>query len=158
MTLIVKVKRTTGQTNESGIRMSGAPVDWMPPIYGSAGAGMFDIRAVDSVTIHGNHEAYVNTGLIFEVPEGHVMLMMSRSSLAKNGVTLSNDVGVIDSDYRGEVRVPLMNRFAKAFHVNAGDRIAQAMIIPVPKVMFTFAETLSDTKRGTGGFGSTGRG
>lgn len=134
------------------------------PSYGSDGAACFDLHAL----LEGNDAwAQINkgtpttfhTGLAFEIPAGHVMLVFSRSGhgFGKN-VRLSNCVGVIDSDYRGEVMVKL----ARDEHdggdmvVRHGDRIAQAIVLPFPAVRFTEVEDLSDTVRGTNGFGSTG--
>ena len=127
------------------------------PTYGSKGAACFDLYAATPAAIAVERTATVRTGLAFEVPEGHVMLVFSRSGHGyKSGVRLVNSVGVIDSDYRGEVTVGLRNEGRNTFMVNEGDRVAQAMIIPIPFVEFVAADTLSDTQRGDGGFGSTG--
>lgn len=100
----------------------------------------------------------VRTGLAFEIPQGHCMLIFSRSGHGfKNDVRLSNAVGVIDADYRGEVMIALRNDGPSAMPVNHGDRIAQAMILPVPAAVFVRVDELCDTERGTGGFGSTGQ-
>lgn len=150
-TLIVKVKKLHGQAQL--------------PAYSSDGAGCFDLHAVDVLNAAAhpsdpNAKIY-RTGLAFEIPAGYVMFIYSRSGHGFNqGVRLSNCVGVIDSDYRGEVRVSL--RFdAEAWghqrlQVANGDRIAQAVILPRPAVAFDLAEQLSATERGDGGFGSTG--
>lgn len=97
------------------------------------------------------------TGLSIEVPKGHVLLVFSRSGMGvKHGITLVNSVGVIDSDYRGEVCVPLINQSDKQYIVRMGDRIAQGIIIPYPEVEFIESEELSETDRGVNGHGSTG--
>lgn len=138
------------------------------PVYATEGAACFDIHALlnpeiaysalikDSANIFG-------TGLSFEIPQDHVMLVFSRSGHGFNSdVRLANCVGVIDSDYRGELKVKLTrdgNNYdheRKAFNVHNGDRIAQAMVIPVKQVQFKEVNELSDTKRGTNGLGSTG--
>lgn len=137
--------------------------DAIMPQYASAGAACFDLHAlIENGEINGVLPGmpYVfSTGLAFEIPEGHVMLVFSRSGHGfKNDVRLSNCVGVIDHDYRGEVKVKLANdqdEF-KGLFVSPGDRIAQAMIVPFPKVEFDWSDELSDTERGDGGFGSTG--
>lgn len=99
------------------------------------------------------------TGLAFEVPPGHVLLVFSRSGHGfKHGVRLANCTGVIDSDYRGELMVRLTVDGEDSFVVREGDRIAQAMLVELPAVALVEAETLSETERGTGGLGSTGRG
>ena len=126
------------------------------PTYGTAGAACFDLSVV---TIEGwglSKETY-STGLSFEIPKDHVMLVFSRSGHGfKDDIRLSNCVGVIDSDYRGEVRVKLAADGIKPPRFNQGDRIAQAMILPIQQVSFALVDELSDTDRGTGGFGSTG--
>jgi dUTP pyrophosphatase len=99
----------------------------------------------------------VPTGLFFEIPEGYEVQVRPRSGLAaKNGVTVLNTPGTIDSDYRGEIKVILINLGDADFTINSGDRIAQMIIAPVTQAKFTITESLSETERGTGGFGSTG--
>lgn len=126
------------------------------PQYGSDGAACFDLHCVTGAFV--TNYAVFRTGLAFEIPEGHVMLVFSRSGHGFNSDTrLANCVGVIDHDYRGEVMVKLRcDSNMNSLSVKPGDRIAQAMIIPYPKVEFDWAEELSDTDRGAGGFGSTG--
>lgn len=96
------------------------------------------------------------TGLYVEIPEGHVGLIVARSGLGTKGLVLSNQVGVIDSDYRGEVKVGLYNRSGKVAYIDRGERIAQMMIVKLPTVQYQEVEELSETERGEGGFGSTG--
>jgi dUTP pyrophosphatase len=99
----------------------------------------------------------VPTGLRFEIPTGYEMQVRPRSGLAaKSGVTVLNSPGTIDSDYRGEVQVILVNHGTAPFVVNNGDRIAQAIIAPVIQARFSATNALGDTERGEGGFGSTG--
>lgn len=127
------------------------------PGYATLGAACFDIAALNVGFVSGGGYATFSTGLAFEVPEGHVMLIFSRSGHGfKNNVRLANCVGVIDSDYRGEVMVKLTNDSRQDMWVEPGDRIAQAMIVPVQQVTFTEVDELSETARGAGGFGSTG--
>lgn len=132
------------------------------PKYATEGAACFDISAlVEMVGETVSDSALFRTGLAFEVPADHVMLVFSRSGHGfKNNTRLSNCVGVIDSDYRGELMVKLKrDTFEHApVHVEHGDRIAQAMVIPVQQVEFEEVETLGETKRGTNGLGSTGQG
>ena len=126
------------------------------PTYATEGSACFDLYASEACYLGwGEREDNdrFKTGLAFEIPEGHVMLVYSRSGHGFNeGATLVNSVGVIDSDYRGEVSVK-MNKPIKA---GVGDRIAQAMIIPVERVSFELTDELTDTERGAGGFGSSG--
>jgi len=128
------------------------------PTYATDGSGAFDLYAVDGGYMQEGENAQYGTGLSFEVPEGHVMLIFSRSGHGARGIRLANCVGVIDSDYRGEVFVMLHNDGISEFSfvVNAGDRIAQALILPIPRVEFEVVDELSPTARGDGGFGSTG--
>lgn len=144
--------------------------DAIIPAYQSAGAACFDLHALISSDAEGEQAANVlathstpaviRTGLAFEVPEGFVLMIYSRSGHGfKHDVRLANCVGVIDSDYRGEVQVKLTNDGKGAgacLRVAHGDRIAQAMLIPVQQVRLLEVDELSQTERGTGGFGSTG--
>ena len=130
------------------------------PTYGSAGAAAFDFYADRNgpwVGIPPGGTLVLHTGIAIEVPEGCVLRIYSRSGHGyKNEVTLVNSVGVIDSDYRGEVMAGLRNDGRANFYVNHGDRIAQGIIEPIHRVEFEVADELSATERGTGGFGSTG--
>lgn len=132
--------------------------DATTPTYATMGSACFDLYTVDEGLVLPASAKTFSTGLAFEIPEGHVMLLFSRSGHGFNhGVRLSNCVGVIDSDYRDAVRVKLHNdRIDGGFHVVKGSRIAQAMIIALPNVGFEVCNELSDSERGIGGFGSTG--
>lgn len=139
------------------LRFKKAHPDAIAPRYATAGAACFDLATTDSAMIWPNCAANLRTGLAFEIPAGHVMLIFSRSGHGfKNGVRLSNAVGVIDSDYRGKVAVKLHNDGDQTFVVEAGDRIAQAMVLPVEQFDLVEADDLTSTARGTNGFGSTG--
>ena len=130
------------------------------PTYGSACAAGADLYALvdeESLTIAAGETVLVSTGLSVEIPEGYVGLIYARSGLAtKKGLAPANKVGVIDSDYRGEVKVALFNQSGKAQTIAAGERVAQLVIAPYLAVEYQQAEELSDTARGAGGFGSTG--
>lgn len=135
------------------------------PRFATSGAACFDLHAVmdEPETSYGmvnpGTPGTFRTGLSFAIPEGHAMMIYSRSGHGfKNDVRLANCVGVIDSDYRGEVQVKMTNDNGDghAITVRHGDRIAQAMIIPVPVIELIVVEELSFTERGEGGFGSTG--
>ncbi len=132
------------------------------PEYGTEGAACFDLHAIDEGRPHlrDPHAAIFRTGLAFEVPPGWVMMIFSRSGQGfKDAIRLSNCVGIIDSDYRGEVQVALRydgDNNARCPKVRVHDRIAQAMLVQVPRVTFQEVDELSDTSRGVGGFGSTG--
>jgi dUTP pyrophosphatase len=132
------------------------------PTYATSGSGAFDLYATSMYSqVDYKDPVIVNTGLAFEIPQDHVMLVFSRSGHGfKDDVRLSNCVGVIDSDYRGEVKVKLTRddnvNHTSPFAVKAGDRIAQAMIIKIDQVTFTWVDELSNTDRDLSGFGSTG--
>ena len=136
--------------------------DAIAPKYATHGAACFDLHAIlcmQGTSVFPQSPATFRTGLAFEIPDGHVMMIFSRSGHGfKEDTRLANCVGVIDSDYRGEVMVKLTcDRITSyGMTVNPGDRIAQAMVIPVDRVEFEEVTELSDTARGTGGFGSTG--
>ena len=126
------------------------------PEYASAGAAGADLRASQETVIAAHERAAVATGLRVEIPPGHVGLVWPRSGLAvRHGIdTLA---GVIDSDYRGELRVVLVNHGADPFRIARGDRIAQLLVQRVERVRFQPEATLEASGRGEGGFGSTGR-
>lgn len=127
------------------------------PVYSSNGAACFDIFSNEDMVITPLTQKVFKTGLYFEIPEGYVMLIYGRSGLAtKNGVSPTNCVAVIDSDYRGEVHCALYNHFFHGYHIRKGDRICQAMVVPYPKIEFEEVDNLSETLRGAGGIGSTG--
>ena len=130
------------------------------PTYGSPEAAGADLYACldAAVTISPGETVFIPTGLAMEVPKGCAGLIYARSSLgAKRGLAPANKVGVIDSDYRGEVSVALHNHGNAPHIINPQDRIAQLLITPVFTPNYQEAEELSDTYRGTGGFGSTGK-
>lgn len=129
------------------------------PTYGSEFAAGADLYALleEELTFLPRETKFVHTGLAIEVPEGYAGLVYARSGLAsKRGLAPANKVGVIDSDYRGEVMVALHNHSTKAQTIQSGERIAQLVVTPFLKVEFVESETLSETVRGEGGFGSTG--
>ena len=129
------------------------------PTYGtefSAGADLYNLDI--PVTIEPHKTTFIHTGIAVEIPEGYCGLIFARSGLAaKRGLAPANKVGVIDADYRGEVMVALHNHSDVPAEVAAGERIAQLAIVPFLKAEFSVVDELSDTVRGEGGFGSTGR-
>ena len=129
------------------------------PSYKTEGAAGADVCAflTESVTIEPGSFAMIPTGLFFEIPVGYEIQVRPRSGLAaKNGITVLNTPGTIDSDYRGELKIILINLGKQAFVVNNGERIAQIIVSPVTVADFKLTDSLSDTKRGEKGFGSTG--
>ena len=143
----VKLKLTRGMT---------------APEYATPGAAAVDLRAAldegKTITLAPGERALIPTGLaISPESEGVVAIVAGRSGLGvKKGVTLSNSIGVIDSDYRGEICVGIINHGEEPFTVARGDRIAQMFFLPVEHADFLVSETLDETERGAGGFGHTG--
>ncbi len=132
---------------------AGLPV----PAYESAGAAGMDICAAESIVIRTGRRAAIATGFAFAIPEGYEIQVRPRSGLAfKQGMTVLNTPGTIDSDYRGEIKVILVNLGDEDFQINKGDRIAQIVAAPVQRATMNEVENLDDTARGSGGFGSTG--
>ncbi len=130
------------------------------PTYGSLEAAGADLYACleEAVTIQPGESYFVPTGIALEVPKGCAGLVYARSSMgAKRGLAPANKVGVIDSDYRGEIKVVLHNHSKQPQTVEPGERVAQFIITPVLTPVYEEVEELSDTSRGTGGFGSTGK-
>ena len=130
------------------------------PTYGSAEAAGADLYACleEPVTVAPGETAWIPTGIALEVPKGCAGLVYARSSLGvKRGLAPANKVGVIDSDYRGQIHVVLLNHGKTEQTIRHGERIAQFLITPVLTPAYEEAEELSDTGRGAGGFGSTGK-
>ncbi len=127
------------------------------PTYATDGSGAFDFYAAATGAPRTATPAVIGTGIAVEIPYGYVMLLFSRSGHAfKHDTRLSNCVGVIDADYRGEIKVKLAADQPNNLLIKPGDRIAQGIVIPVPQIEFVETDTLSETSRGDGGFGSTG--
>ena len=129
--------------------------DAIIPKYAKPGDACMDLVAVEKFPDDFGNTCY-NTGLALEIPSGYVGLLYPRSSLSKTDMSLRNCVGVIDSGYRGPIVLKFREYDNSLFNYKIGDRIAQLMIMPYPQVEFNEVDQLSDTDRGTGGFGSTG--
>ena len=132
------------------------------PSYETEGAAGMDIRAYfedgEGITLLPGERALVPTGLFIELPCGYEAQIRGRSGLAiRNGIGLVNGVGTIDADYRGEIKVILINWGSEPFEINSGDRIAQMVISSYERVNFSVVTVLGDTERGSGGFGHTGK-
>ena len=130
------------------------------PTYGSTEAAGADLYANlnEPVKIRGNETVLVGTGISLAIPNGYVGLIFPRSGWAvKRGLSLANCVGVIDSDYRGEIKVALHNHTGYSRTIGHGDRLAQIVFVPFMKSSFDIVDELGDTERGDGGFGSTGK-
>ncbi len=133
--------------------------DAIIPTRGSSAAAGYDLYTTDETVIAPGQTVLLGTGLAMEIPEGYFGAVFARSGLAtKEGLRPANCVGVIDADYRGELKVPLHNDSSEERRITAGERIAQLVIMPFLPVTFEEADELSDTARSAGGFGSTGKG
>lgn len=127
------------------------------PAYETAGAAGLDLRAAEAVILKPGARHLVPTGLSIALPEGYEAQVRPRSGLAvKHGVTVLNSPGTIDCDYRGEVKVPLINHGQDDFAIARGDRIAQMVIASVTRIGWSEVDRLDETERGAGGFGSSG--
>lgn len=135
--------------------------DAKTPVYSTDQAAGFDFFAIESGIVVPGFPKRFRTGLQFEIPENYVMMIYSRSGHGfKDNVRLSNCTGIIDSDYRAEVWIKLIQddvEDVRSFNVEPGDKIAQGIILPRPKIQFVETNLLSETERGEGGLGSTGR-
>lgn len=127
------------------------------PAYGTEFSAGADLYALEGEVIAAKETKLISTGISLEIPEGLVGLIFARSGLAtKRGLAPANKVGVIDSDYRGEIMVALYNQSGEAQKIDAGERVAQISFVPYYTAEFVQAEELDSTARGEGGFGSTG--
>ena len=127
------------------------------PAYATAHAAGMDVVAAEDVTLAPGARHAVATGFAIAIPEGYEVQVRPRSGLAlKNGITCLNTPGTIDADYRGELKVIMINLGTESFEIARGDRIAQLVAAPVQAAVFAEVESLDETARGEGGFGSTG--
>lgn len=127
------------------------------PVYATQGAAGMDVVSAEDVTIAPGARHAVATGLAFAIPPGFEIQVRPRSGLAlKHGISVPNTPGTIDSDYRGELKVILINLGAEAFDIRRGDRVAQLVLAPVTRASWLPVAELDETARGDGGFGSTG--
>jgi len=129
------------------------------PAYATSGSAGMDLQAAvdEPIVLEPGERALVPTGICIALPEGHEAQIRPRSGLAiKQGITVANAPGTVDSDYRGEVKVGLVNLSGEAYTIRRGDRIAQMIVAPVTHVVWQPVASLDETERGAGGFGSTG--
>ena len=132
----------------------GIVSDYIPQ-YKTSGAACFDLESAQTHTFQKNELFVLGTGIRAEIPDGYCLLVFSRSSLGLKKVIIPNSVGVIDADYRGEIKVPLLYLGDDNLTIESGQRIAQAMLLKVTKAKLIKKDILSSTIRNTGGFGST---
>lgn len=138
------------------VRIKKLHPDAVIPTYAKDGDVGMDLTAT-SISLDPQGNVVYGTGLAFEIPYGYVGLVFPRSSLSRKDLVLSNSVGVIDSGYRGEVTFKFKRTKSPATGYEVGDRIGQIIIMPYPKIEFVESDELSETERGTGGYGSTGK-
>ena len=132
--------------------------DLQLPSYATSGAAGLDLRSAEALILKAGARALVATGIAIALPENVEAQVRPRSGLAvKHGVTVLNSPGTIDCDYRGEIKVPLINHGTEDFIIARGDRIAQMVIAPVMQAQLFEVSTLDETARGIGGFGSSGK-
>mgnify|MGYP002868003077 FL=1 len=132
--------------------------DAIIPEYKTEGAAGCDVIAVEEVIIKPNESFLVRTGLSIECPQGYFVLLAPRSSFVlKKHLDVPNSVGIIDSDYRGEILMSLRNLGTEDAVIEKGERIGQVLLMPVVQADFEVVDELTETQRGTGGFGSTGK-
>lgn len=128
------------------------------PTYATEGSAGADIKSMENFELAPGERKLVSTGLFMEIPEGYEIQIRPRSGLAyKEGITVLNSPGTIDSDYRNEVKILLINLDDEYHYISKGERIAQMILSPVIQASFELVEELSKTERGKGGFGSTGK-
>lgn len=143
-------------TNPIWIKTISEDAD-LTPKYQTAGSAGCDVKSNESVTIPVGRRKIVGTGIRLEIPEGYGAYVCPRSGLAaKRGITVLNSPGIIDNDYRGEIKVILYNAGEEDFIIEKGDRIAQLVFFPIFQAVFQKAKEVNSTARGEGGFGSTG--
>jgi dUTP pyrophosphatase len=127
------------------------------PSYQSEEASGFDLHSIENIILKPGERKLIRTGIAFEIEYGYEIQIRPRSGLAfKYGITVLNTPGTIDSDYRGEIKVLLINHSNQSFEIKKGDRIAQAIVTPIIQAKIVEVKELSNTKRGNKGFGSTG--
>ncbi|MES2270034.1 MAG: dUTP diphosphatase [Pseudomonadota bacterium] len=143
---------------EIAIKRLSHGADLPLPTYATAGAAGMDVVAAEELDLAPGARHAVATGFAMAIPTGYEVQVRPRSGLAlKHGVTVPNTPGTIDSDYRGELKIIMINHGDTPFPIRRGDRIAQIVAAPVQQARFTEVDALDDTARGTGGFGSTGQ-
>ena len=146
-------------TDRIGVRIKRLPhgQDLDLPAYATDGAAGMDVVAAEAVTLKPGQRNAVATGLAVAIPDGYEIQVRPRSGLAlKHGISVPNTPGTIDSDYRGELKIIVINHGTEDFSIARGDRIAQLVLAPVTQAEWDEVEELDDTARGSGGFGSTG--
>ncbi len=126
------------------------------PEYATEGSVGFDLASNENMEIPPKSWRIISTGLFFEIPLSYEVQIRSRSGFASRGITVMNQPGTVDTDYRGEIRIILLNNNTKPWNIKKGNRIAQAVVVPILRAIMVNVETLTPTKRGEKGLGSSG--
>lgn len=140
----------------SNIKIKCSSIEAKIPRRATRGSAGYDLYASEGVTIRPGAVESIHTDWAFQIPEGYFGMLVARSGLGTKGLVMANNVGIIDSDYRGEVRVPMRNMTDEEWNVSMGERVAQIIFVPYEAFGWELVQELDDTERGAGGFGSTG--
>lgn len=158
MGLICKLKKFVfGHKEENTIKVKRFMHSALLPKMGSADAAGMDFYQPESITIEPHQTQYVTLGIAMEIPKGYMLMLAPRSSMSKTPLIIPNSFGVIDADYRGEIKGIFKNTSNDAYLIQKGDRLLQGILVPVGALKLLEVDELTETVRGTGGIGSTGK-
>jgi dUTP pyrophosphatase len=158
MGFICKLKKFVfGREEENTIKVKRFMNGALLPKIGSADAAGMDFYQPESVEIEPHQTQYVTLGLAMEIPKGYMLMLAPRSSMSKTPLVIPNSFGVIDADYRGEIKGIFKNTGDDAYLIQKGDRLVQGILVPVGALNLLEVDELSETERGSGGIGSTGK-
>lgn len=158
MGLICKLKKFVfGRENDNTIKVKRFMNGVLLPKMGSADAAGMDFYQPESITIEPHQTQYVTLGIAMEIPKGYMLMLAPRSSMSKTPLIIPNSFGVIDADYRGEIKGIFKNTSDDAYLIQKGDRLVQGILVPVGALKLLEVAQLSETARGSGGIGSTGK-
>lgn len=158
MGLICKLKKFVfGRENDNTIKVKRFMNGVLLPKMGSADAAGMDFYQPESITIEPHQTQYVTLGIAMEIPKGYMLMLAPRSSMSKTPLIIPNSFGVIDADYRGEIKGIFKNTSDDAYLIQKGDRLVQGILVPVGALKLLEVAQLTETARGSGGIGSTGK-
>lgn len=159
MKLLNKIKRVLGykRYNADAIKVKRYMPGVLMPKIGSEDAAGTDFYQPESVAIEPHQTQYITLGLAMEIPKGYMLMLAPRSSMSKTPLIIPNSFGVIDADYRGEIKAILHNTSDTPYLIQKGDRLVQGILVPVGALKLLEVDELTETVRGTGGIGSTGK-
>lgn len=158
MGLICKLKKFVfGRENDNTIKVKRFMNGVLLPKMGSADAAGMDFYQPESITIEPHQTQYVTLGIAMEIPKGYMLMLAPRSSMSKTPLIIPNSFGVIDTDYRGEIKGIFKNTSDDAYLIQKGDRLVQGILVPVGALKLLEVAQLTETARGSGGIGSTGK-